>query len=189
MFQKIFSVKVLKRIEEGELNQIRVQAKNAEHREILQWKKMERERKSSESENLQEKSTSEKTTDVTAERVPEIDVGNPIQRETQNSPRKKKKRKPVQKAPEKSPSEAELAILKAAENEFKEKQNEIYTAIKGNDAGKLDRIIQDFDEKDKLNKILNSPIDSENKMTFLHIAAQSNGINSIQVSTSDSYHN
>ena len=27
MFQKIFSVKVLKRIEEGELNQIRVQAR------------------------------------------------------------------------------------------------------------------------------------------------------------------
>ena len=139
---------------------------------------MERERKSSESENIP--NTSDKPDD-SPDRVPEVNIGSPIQRENQNSPRKKKKRKPVQKAPEKSPSEAELAILKAAENEFKEKQNEIYTAIKGNDAGKLDRIIQDFEDKDKLNLILNSPIDSENKMTFLHIAAQSNGINSIQV--------
>ena len=140
---------------------------------------MERERKSSESENVQENTTSE---GPPIDRVPE-NVGSPIQRETQNSPRKKKKRKPVQKAPEKSPSEAELAIIKAAENEFKEKQNELYTAIKGNDAGKLDRIIQDFEDKDKLNRILNSPIDSENKMTFLHIAAQSNGVNSIQVNS------
>ena len=139
---------------------------------------MERERKSSESENIPE----EKPED-SPDRVPEVNIGSPIQRENQNSPRKKKKRKPVQKAPEKSPSEAELAIIKAAENEFKEKQNEIYTAIKGNDAGKLDRIIQDFEDKDKLNQILNSPIDSENKMTFLHIAAQSNGINSIQVNS------
>ena len=141
---------------------------------------MERERKSSESENIPE--TSEKP-EESSDRVLEVNIGSPIQRENQNSPRKKKKRKPVQKAPEKSPSEAELAIIKAAENEFKEKQNEIYTAIKGNDAGKLDRIIQDFEDKDKLNQILNSPIDSENKMTFLHIAAQSNGINSIQVNS------
>lgn len=180
MFQKIFSVKVLKRIEEGELNQIRVQAKNAEHREILQWKKMERERKSSESEHVPENGTSEKPTDSSIDRVPE-NCGSPIQRENQISSKKKKKRKPIQKAPEKSPSEAELALIKAAETEFKEKQNEIYTSIKGNDAGKLDRIIQNFEDKDKLNQILNLPIDTENKMTFLHIAAQSNGTNSIQV--------
>merc|ERR1712168_767210 len=67
MFQKIFSVKVLKRLEEGELNQIRVQAKNAEHREILQWKRMERERKSSESENIP--NTSDKPDD-SPDRVP-----------------------------------------------------------------------------------------------------------------------
>ena len=64
---------------------------------------MERERKSSESENIP--NTSDKPDD-SPDRVPEINIGSPIQRENQNSPRKKKKRKPVQKAPEKSPSEA-----------------------------------------------------------------------------------
>lgn len=173
MFQKIFSVKVLKRIEEGELTQIRVQAKNAEHREILQWKKMERERKSSESEQR-----------IESEKEPVCEsAGNPIEREQNpDSPRKKKKsRKPAAKqTPKQTPSQAELKLLEEAEELFREKQNEIYTAIRSNDAGKLDRIIQNYD-KDGLAKLLNEPIKSDNRMTFLHLAAEMNSVNSIQV--------
>ena len=60
----------------------------------------------------------------------------------------------------------------------------MFTTIKSNDAGKLDRTIQQLRielTNDDFTTFINDPIDKQNGTTFLHMAAEDNAVNCIQV--------